>query len=252
MTTASASVLLVSHSQDDFGIERVAEALRRRGARPVRLERRPVSSRASRSRRRSGRRRAPPLGGRRGRRSAETRSPPSGSGASGRPSLGEGIPEAYRAALRARVDGGADRLAARAPRAALDQRARGRGARPGQAAPARGGGVGRPAHPRDAGDERPGRGPRPLRAPRRERRRQDAHALLDEPLGRRALRLHARRRGGRPRRPLRPAPEPHGLPGAHPQGARAARRLRRRPVLPGRARRVPLRVRSPSTGATRT
>ncbi|WP_437276889.1 MvdC family ATP-grasp ribosomal peptide maturase [Sorangium sp. So ce375] len=38
MTTASASVLLVSHSQDDFGIGRVAEALRRRGARPVRLD----------------------------------------------------------------------------------------------------------------------------------------------------------------------------------------------------------------------
>ncbi|WP_437325023.1 MvdC family ATP-grasp ribosomal peptide maturase [Sorangium sp. So ce381] len=38
MTTASASVLLVSHSQDDFGIGRVAEALRRRGARPIRLD----------------------------------------------------------------------------------------------------------------------------------------------------------------------------------------------------------------------
>ncbi|WP_437658352.1 MvdC family ATP-grasp ribosomal peptide maturase [Sorangium sp. So ce1182] len=38
MTTAGANVLLVSHSQDDFGIGRVAEALRRRGARPVRLD----------------------------------------------------------------------------------------------------------------------------------------------------------------------------------------------------------------------
>ncbi|WP_437936074.1 MvdC family ATP-grasp ribosomal peptide maturase [Sorangium sp. So ce341] len=37
VTTAGDNVLLVSHSQDDFGIERVAEALRRRGARPVRL-----------------------------------------------------------------------------------------------------------------------------------------------------------------------------------------------------------------------
>ncbi|WP_437732180.1 MvdC family ATP-grasp ribosomal peptide maturase [Sorangium sp. So ce1335] len=37
MTTATQSVLLVSHSQDQFGIDRVADALRRRGARPVRL-----------------------------------------------------------------------------------------------------------------------------------------------------------------------------------------------------------------------
>lgn len=36
--TAGASVLLVSHSQDEFVVDRVADALTRRGARPVRLD----------------------------------------------------------------------------------------------------------------------------------------------------------------------------------------------------------------------
>lgn len=38
MTAAGATVLLVSHSQDEFGVGRVADGLRRRGARPVRLD----------------------------------------------------------------------------------------------------------------------------------------------------------------------------------------------------------------------
>ncbi|WP_437687459.1 MvdC family ATP-grasp ribosomal peptide maturase [Sorangium sp. So ce176] len=97
MTTAGASVLLVSHSQDDFGIGRVADALRRRGARPVRLnvDRFPRDIALSTA-----------LGAGGVRRRLED----AGAALDGdeisavwlrrlwAPSLGEGIPEAYRAA----------------------------------------------------------------------------------------------------------------------------------------------------------
>ncbi|AUX25836.1 hypothetical protein SOCEGT47_063890 [Sorangium cellulosum] len=97
MTRAGAAVLLVSHSQDEFGIERVADGLRRRGARPVRLnvDQFPRSLTLSTA-----------LGAGGVRRRLED----AGAGLSGEeisavwlrrlwaPNLGEGIAEAYRAA----------------------------------------------------------------------------------------------------------------------------------------------------------